>query len=71
MQHATVLLLIKLVLQGMFMNLICHNKQSTSDMDEKSWLESKMKVLIEACEGNSSLLTHVKKLKDTAEKSSL
>ncbi|KAK2429432.1 transcriptional elongation regulator MINIYO [Trifolium repens] len=56
--------------EGMFMNLIFHNKQSTSDNDE-SWLESRMKVLIEACEGNSSLLTHVKKLKDTAEKSSL
>ncbi|PNY05414.1 RNA polymerase II-associated protein [Trifolium pratense] len=61
--------------EGMFMNLICHNKQSTSDMneqlDEKNWLESRMKVLIEACEGNSSLLTHVKKLKAAAEKSSL
>ncbi|MCI01581.1 RNA polymerase II-associated protein, partial [Trifolium medium] len=37
-------------------------------LDEKNWLESRMKVLIEACEGNSSLLTHVKKLKDAAEK---
>lgn len=61
------------------MNLISHNKQSTSNMDEQldgllheeSWLESRMKVLIEACEGNSSLLTQVKKLKDAAEKNSL
>jgi len=61
------------------MNLISHNKQSTSNMDEQldgllheeSWLESRMKVLIEVCEGNSSLLTQVKKLKDAAEKNSL
>lgn len=65
--------------EGMLMNLISHNKQSTSNMDEQldgllheeSWLESRMKVLIEACEGNSSLLTQVKKLKDAAEKNSL
>jgi RNA polymerase II-associated protein 1 len=63
----------------MLMNLISHNKQSTSNMDEQldgllheeSWLESRMKVLIEACEGNSSLLTQVKKLKYAAEKNSL
>ncbi|KEH40574.1 hypothetical protein MTR_1g031840 [Medicago truncatula] len=65
--------------EGMLMNLISHNKQSTSNMDEQldgllheeSWLESRMKVLNEACEGNSSLLTQVKKLKDAAEKNSL
>jgi RNA polymerase II-associated protein 1 len=72
-------LLTEFLLQGMLMNLISHNKQSTSNMDEQmdgllheeSWLKSRMKVLIEACEGNSSLLTQVKKLKDAAEKNSL
>ncbi|KAI5437929.1 hypothetical protein KIW84_023888 [Lathyrus oleraceus] len=57
--------------EGMVMNLIHHNKLSTSDMDEKRWLESRVNILIEACEGNSSLLRQVEKLKDAAEKSSL
>ncbi|CAK8540403.1 unnamed protein product [Lathyrus sativus] len=57
--------------EGMVMNLIHYNKLSTSDMDEKRWLESRMTILIEACEGNSSLLRQVEKLKDAAEKSSL
>ncbi|XP_012568335.1 transcriptional elongation regulator MINIYO isoform X2 [Cicer arietinum] len=63
--------------EGMLMSLICHNKRSDMDeqldslLREKNWLESRMKVLTEACEGNSSLLTQVKKLKDAAEKSSL
>jgi len=48
------------------MNIICHSKQSTSDMDEKSWLELRVKELIEACDGNSSLLAQVNRLKDVA-----
>lgn len=59
----------------MLLNLILYNKPQTSDigekLDEKSWLESRLKVLTEACEGNSSLLTVVKKLKAAAEKSSV
>jgi len=61
----------ELVFQGMLLNLIHHNKPSTSLMEEqlnsvlseKSWLESRLKILVEACEGNSSLLTVVDKLK--------
>ncbi|XP_027910836.1 transcriptional elongation regulator MINIYO isoform X1 [Vigna unguiculata] len=57
--------------EGMLLNLIHHNKPSTSLMEEqlnsvlseKSWLESRLKILVEACEGNSSLLTVVDKLK--------
>jgi len=55
----------------MLLNLIHHNKPSASVMEEqlngvvseKSWLESRLKILVEACEGNSSLLTVVDKLK--------
>lgn len=73
------LLLMELLLQGMILNLIYHNKPPKSDMGgklddllhEKNWLESRLKVLVEACEGNSSLLTEVKKLKAVAEQSSL
>ncbi|KAE9595681.1 putative RNA polymerase II-associated protein [Lupinus albus] len=62
--------------EKMFLNLIHYNKQPTSDSGEKldgekSLLEARIEVLIEACEGNSSLLTQVKKLKAVAEKSSL
>lgn len=61
----------ELLFQGMLLNLIHHNKPSTSVteeqlnavLSEKSWLESRLKILIEACEGNSSLLTVVDKLK--------
>jgi len=35
-------------------------------MDEKSWLELRVKELIEACDGNSSLLAQVNRLKDVA-----
>lgn len=63
--------------EGMLLNLIHHNKPSTSVMgeqlngvnSEKSWLESRLQILVEACDGNSSLLTVVKKLKAVAEKS--
>lgn len=60
----------------MLLNLIRYNKPSTSDSGgqldgEKSWLEARLKVLVEACEGNSSLLTQVNKLKAVAEKNSL
>ncbi|XP_028803506.1 transcriptional elongation regulator MINIYO [Neltuma alba] len=58
--------------EGLMLSLIRHNKPlTTSEMDEqkggvlqeKSWLESRLKVLAEACEGYSSLLTQVNKLK--------
>ncbi|KAK7348798.1 hypothetical protein VNO80_23486 [Phaseolus coccineus] len=57
--------------ERMLLNLIHHNKSSTSVLDEqlngvlseKSWLKSRFKILVEACEGNSSLLTVVDKLK--------
>ncbi|XP_057448078.1 transcriptional elongation regulator MINIYO [Lotus japonicus] len=60
--------------EGMLLNLIHHNKSPKSDTDEQlenTWLEARLKVLTEACEGNSSLLTQVNKLKAAAEKSSL
>ncbi|XP_061360089.1 transcriptional elongation regulator MINIYO [Gastrolobium bilobum] len=62
--------------EGMLLNLIHYNKPQTSDTgeqlhEEKSWLDSRLKVLVEACEGNSSLLTEVNKLKSVAEKSSV
>ncbi|OIW21529.1 hypothetical protein TanjilG_06143 [Lupinus angustifolius] len=62
--------------EEMFLNLIRYNKQPTSDSGEKldgekSLLEARLEVLVEACEGNSSLLTQVKKLKAVLEKSSL
>ena len=68
----------ELLLQRMLLNLIHHNKSSTSVMDEqlngvlpeKSWLESRFKILVEACEGNSSLLTVVDKLKGVLEEKS-
>ncbi|ESW25480.1 hypothetical protein PHAVU_003G039700 [Phaseolus vulgaris] len=64
--------------ERMLLNLIHHNKSSTSVMDEqlngvlpeKSWLESRFKILVEACEGNSSLLTVVDKLKGVLEEKS-
>ncbi|XP_027359785.1 transcriptional elongation regulator MINIYO [Abrus precatorius] len=64
--------------EGMLLDLIHHNKPPTSDMGEqmnglvheKSWLESRFEVLVKSCEGNSSLLRVVKKLKAIAEKSS-
>ncbi|KAI9105029.1 hypothetical protein K1719_022745 [Acacia pycnantha] len=58
--------------EGLMLNLIRHNKRPlTPEMDEqkggmlqeKSWLESRLKVLAQACEGYSSLLTQVNKLK--------
>lgn len=64
----------ELLLQGMLLNLIHHNKPPKSDTGEQhenTWLEARLKVLTEACEGNSSLLTQVNKLKAAAEKSSL
>ncbi|CAL0315255.1 unnamed protein product [Lupinus luteus] len=62
--------------EEMFLNLIHYNKQPKSDSGEKldgekSLLEARIEVLVEACEGNSSLLAQVKKLKAVAEKSSL
>ncbi|KAK7275000.1 hypothetical protein RIF29_16106 [Crotalaria pallida] len=63
--------------EGMFLNLVNYNKPPTSESggqlggEKSSWLESRLKVLVEACEGNSSLLTQVKKLKAVVEKSSL
>ncbi|RDX81890.1 Transcriptional elongation regulator MINIYO, partial [Mucuna pruriens] len=65
--------------EGMLLNLIHHNKPPTSAMgeqlngvlSEKSLLESRLKILVEACEGNSSLLKVVEKLKAVVEKSSL
>ncbi|KAK7309901.1 hypothetical protein RJT34_07006 [Clitoria ternatea] len=60
--------------EGMVLNLINHNKPPTSNtseqLNEKSWLESRFDLLVEACEGNSSLLTAVEKLKAAVEKSS-
>lgn len=66
------------LLQGMLLNLIHHNKPPPSVMgeelngilSEKSWLESRLKVLVEACEGNSSILTVVDKLKAVVKNSS-
>jgi len=71
-------LLMELLLQGMLLNLIHHNKPPPSVMgeelngilSEKSWLESRLKVLVEACEGNSSILTVVDKLKAVVKNSS-
>lgn len=69
----------ELLLQGMLLNLIHHNKPPPSVMgeelnggvlSERNWLESRLKVLVEACEGNSSLLIVVEKLKAAVEKSS-
>lgn len=69
----------ELLLQGMLLNLIHHNKLPPSVMgeelnggvlSERNWLESRLKVLVEACEGNSSLLIVVEKLKAAVEKSS-
>ncbi|KAK7307038.1 hypothetical protein VNO77_39743 [Canavalia gladiata] len=51
--------------EGMLLNLIQHKKAATCEMGEeheKSWFESRFKVLVESCEGNSSLLTIVDKL---------
>ncbi|KAG5051556.1 hypothetical protein JHK87_003754 [Glycine soja] len=64
--------------EGMLLNLIHHNKPPPSVMgeelngilSEKSWLESRLKVLVEACEGNSSILTVVDKLKAVVKNSS-
>ncbi|KAL3037296.1 hypothetical protein AAZX31_01G058600 [Glycine max] len=65
--------------EGMLLNLIHHNKPPPSVMgeelnggvlSERNWLESRLKVLVEACEGNSSLLIVVEKLKAAVEKSS-
>ena len=64
---ANLWLLIELLLQGMLLNLIHYNKPPISD----TWLESRLKVLVEACEGNSSLLKEAEKLNTVAEKSSL
>ena len=67
------------LLQGMLLNLIHHNKPPPSVMgeelnggvlSERNWLESRLKVLVEACEGNSSLLTVVDKLKAVVKNSS-
>nr|KYP69801.1 RNA polymerase II-associated protein 1 [Cajanus cajan] len=63
--------------EGMFLNLIHHKKPPTCVMgeqlngvlSEKSWLESRLEILVEGCEGNSSLLTVVEKLKAVVEKS--
>lgn len=58
------------MLQGMMMNLIRYNKPSASDQNggsplERSSIDKKMEVLTEACEGNSTLLTEVDKLKSS------
>lgn len=54
----------ELLLQGM--NAI----DQKPPLSEKSWLESRLKVLVEACEGNSSILTVVDKLKAVVKNSS-
>ncbi|XP_042979275.1 transcriptional elongation regulator MINIYO [Carya illinoinensis] len=59
--------------EGMMMNLIRYNKPSASQMSdqnggsplERSSIDKKMEVLTEACEGNSTLLTEVNKLKSS------
>lgn len=61
------------MVQGMMMNLIRYNKPSASQMSdqnggsplERSSIDKKMEVLTEACEGNSTLLTEVNKLKSS------
>ncbi|KAI4297816.1 hypothetical protein L6164_037681 [Bauhinia variegata] len=50
--------------EGMLLNLINSNKPSLSDMvEQQKWMEARFVVLVEACEGNSLLLTRVNKLK--------
>nr|XP_023888217.1 transcriptional elongation regulator MINIYO [Quercus suber] len=58
--------------EGMMLNLIQYNKLPTSQMPdqngsplERSSMEKRLEVLTEACEGNSSLLTVVDKLKSS------
>ncbi|XP_050260875.1 transcriptional elongation regulator MINIYO isoform X2 [Quercus robur] len=58
--------------EGMMLNLIQYNKLTTSQMPdqngsplERSSMEKRFEVLTEACEGNSSLLTVVDKLKSS------
>jgi hypothetical protein len=59
------------MLQGMMLNLIRYKKPCTFQMPdqnggsplERSSIEKRIEVLREACEGNSSLLTEVDKLK--------
>lgn len=59
--------------QGMMLNLIRYNKPSTSKMLdrnggsplERGRVEKRIEVLTEACEGNSSLLKEVEKLKSS------
>jgi hypothetical protein len=61
------------MLQGMVLNLIRYNKPSTAKtLDrnggsplERGSVEKRIEVLTEACEGNSSLLTEVEKLKSS------
>ncbi|KAF3965968.1 hypothetical protein CMV_009890 [Castanea mollissima] len=58
--------------EGMMLNLIQYNKLTTSQMPdqngsqlERNSMEKRFEVLTEACEGNSSLLTVVDKLKSS------
>ncbi|KAK7407444.1 hypothetical protein VNO78_09377 [Psophocarpus tetragonolobus] len=75
-QRTAVVLGAILRFQGMLLNLIRYSKPPTSVMggqlngvvSEKSWLDSRLKILAEACEGNSSLLTVVEKIKAVIEK---
>ncbi|KAL2349125.1 hypothetical protein Fmac_003125 [Flemingia macrophylla] len=60
--------------EGMLLNLIHHKKppcvlgeQLNGVLSEKSWLECRLEILVEACEGNSSLLKVVEKLKAVVE----
>ncbi|KAL1356044.1 hypothetical protein HN51_008020 [Arachis hypogaea] len=54
--------------EGMLLNLIHYNKMAPRSY---TGLEFRIKILVEACEGNSSLLKVVEKLKAVAEKTSL
>lgn len=67
-----------MLLQAMMLNLIQYNKPSASKIIKQedgapvgNAIEKRLELLIEACEGNSSLVTAVERLKSSLKISQL